>query len=183
MSRSYSDYLWRLLPAHFSVRQGELHALVAGIGVVFEAALTALKRGRNAFVPATAEDSFLGLHGADRMLPRRQGMTIAAWRALLVSARSLYEAGGTVGGIVQALECLGCTDVVIDQSRGPSLHDGTIVRDGRFRYSEQRWAGFSVTLTLPAGADPATLLPVIWAEIREWKRIGTLCTGVTVREV
>lgn len=183
MSRSYGDYLWRLLPARFTVKLGELHAIVAGIGVVFDAALTRVRRGRNAFVPGTAEEAFLPLHGADRMLPRRQGMTVAAWRALLVAARSLYEAGGTVGGVVQALECLGCTDVVIDQSRGPLLHDGMIVRDGRFRYSEQRWAGFHVTLTLPEGADEATLLPIIWAEIREWKRIGTLCTGVTVREV
>jgi hypothetical protein len=183
MSRTYADYLWRLLPKRFTTTLGELNRLVTGIGTTFDAALTRVGRGRTGFVPGTAEDAFLPLHGADRMLPRRQGMTVAAWRALLVAARALYEAGGTVGGIVTALECLGCTDVVIDQSRGPLLHDGMIVRDGRFRYSEQRWAGFHVTLTLPAGADEASLLPIIWAEIREWKRIGTLCTGVTVREV
>lgn len=200
----YQDYQAKLSPT----------ALLKPNGAAFEAAFGAMKDAQlerdiaavKARYPTVAPSDALNIIGADRLMPRGQSETDAAYSARLANAWNTWPWAGTPYGMLQAFRATGYTSVVIGQVRGGKVFtldaSGNLVRSAEgsgiwetdplsFPYSplnQTFWSKFDVVFPFPliaswGGGPPASSSAeanFIRALIQAWKPGHATCNRIVI---
>ena len=175
----FADYLWFLLPRPLRHPSGlaasEIGRLVDVLGGLLDDARDAGFQVRRAWFPQTAAGAALDLHGAERELIRWPGESDDAYRARLVAAFELHQAGGTIPGMVLAMETLGHAGARVIEPREANIRlDGACDLDGSWTLgSRLSWALFEVAIQAPADGLSADELARILHTVRTWKPAHT----------
>lgn len=94
------------------------------------------------------------------------------YRQRLISAFDLYQQGGTVPGMILAMELLGYPNAKVAEPRTPRLYDGAYSHTGTIRYGDIVWAVFTVEIETPALSPER--LDLILRTIDRWKPAHTM---------
>lgn len=174
--KRFAPYFWFLLTKPFKRSppddQTEIRRTVEVLASLFDDAKAAIFRVRRAWTTKVAPDAALDLIGADRDLRRLPGEDTEAYRARLLSAFDLYQQGGTVPGMVLAMDLLGYS-AKVEEPRTPRQYDGSFVHGGSVRYGEVEWALFTVSLD-PGVSITLERLELILRTIHRWKPAHTM---------
>lgn len=175
--KRFAPYFWFLLPKPCKRAapgdQTEIRRVVEVLGSLFDDAKLAIFRVRRAWTTKTAPAEALDLIGADRDLRRMPGEEEDAYRRRLLSAFDLYQQGGTVPGMVLAMELLGYPGAEVSEPRSPRRYDGSMRYAGTLRYGEVEWALFTVTLD-PGVSLTSERLDLVLRTIHRWKPAHTM---------
>lgn len=187
---NFAEYFYFLLHRIFKRCLREDSAalnLAQALGPNYDDAMDALYKMLEQTLVATATDKALDQLGRERGILRYADEADDDYRGRLLSAYSLYAAGGTAKGIKQALELHGYPDaeiyewfkegVVIPLHNGQQQYTGTTKHQGGIR-----WAEFNICLGIDDDKDyAATERKILLAAINRLKPAHTRLTAIALQ--
>jgi hypothetical protein len=150
----------------------EIERFVHVLAAMFDDAKAAVFALRRAWITQTALADALELIGSDRTLRRLPGEDEEAYRRRLLNAFDTYQQGGTVPGMVLAMDLLGFPGAHVHEPRTPRLYDGSYAHAGNMRYGDVVWALFTVEFET-TGLTAEQLEHVI-RTVNRWKPAHTM---------
>lgn len=184
--KTFLAELWFLLPRPLkrAGEESEIRKVVEVLASLFDDLKTAAFNVRRAWHTATAHDIGDGLAldiiGADRNLRRYPGESNVDYQARLERAWELYQAGGTVPGMVLAMELIGIPDATVLEPRVRHRCNGVLRANGASRIGSLQWASFHVAFEMPASL-PSERLALILRTIDDWKPSHTMCATLLLQ--
>jgi hypothetical protein len=157
----------------------DVKRLVQVFGELLDAARNSAYQVRRCWFVQTCPDGALPLHGWERDIEALPGEPPEQHRARLMAAFQTYLAGGTVPGIVMAVELLGHPGATVLEPRAQYLHDGRLTRDGSARYGAVQWAVFWVKVPW-LNAVTAEHMGHLVRSVKRWKNPHTRLGGIIV---
>lgn len=183
---TFFPYLWFLLPKPLKRTVGELETEVRRTVDVLASMLDDARQMvfdvRRAWMPHTASGAALDQHGIERWMTREPGETDEQYQARLAAAFELHQQGGTIPGMVLAMERLGYDDAeVIEPKTASTRHDGAASYDGSVRYdSVLSWATFIVRVEASADGLSEDELARLLRTVRRSKPAHTMLAWLAV---
>jgi len=181
--KSFTTYLTFLLPKPLRKPDPavtDIKRLAQVLGGLLDEAMESVFQVRRCWFPGACPDGeAIDLHGDERDIIRLPGESHNDYRARVMAAFETYLAGGTVPGIVMAMDLLGHPGATVQEPRTRYRHDGRLRRDGSARWCGVQWATFTVTLPW-VDALKATHVADVVRQINRWKAAWTRLGGIVL---
>jgi len=186
----FAEYFYYLLHRVFKrcLREhSDADKLAQALGPNYDEAMDAMYKMLEQTLVATAAGKALDHLGRERSILRYANEADDGYRGRLLSAYSLYAAGGTIPGIQQALELHGYPDAEIYEL----FKEGVVIplHDGQQRYTGTakhqggiRWAEFCIRLGIDDDKDYAvTERKILLAAINMLKPAHTRLAAIALQ--
>lgn len=158
MRLTWHQYVQQLLPRWLKGDRPQARALADTIADLLQQAQDVLLAAGYQASVLRATGSALDLIGTGRRMPRMANEADQEYRRRLVTAYQVYRRGGTVPGLVLALQSLGLADVAVIEGPRVYRYNGELKHNGRAYYRYRlRWAEFALRWQLAAGMDAAAV--------------------------